>query len=326
VLGSEEKILQEFFGHGPITSFLKDPEVNEVLVNSYDEIWIERSGDLSRTEMAFTSEESLRRYMRRLLAARGRKIDNLSPFADCVTEDGFRLHAVISPISRRGTCLSIRKPKTGGWNLDSLSSIGALSKDCAKYLAAAVADKKNIFLCGGTGSGKTSLLGALLSQVTPTERIICLEDIAEIQCSHPHFIQMEARSANQEGEGEQNLRRLLRESLRMRPDRLVIGESRGDEALDLLMALNTGHAGSMGTIHANSPRDALARLELLAMLGAKNLSEGAVKSLIASAIHVVVCLSRIEGKRKVSSIAELKGVDAGCYRLKELFHSEMDSF
>ncbi|MGZ3662428.1 MAG: CpaF family protein, partial [Bdellovibrionota bacterium] len=180
-----------------------------------------------------------------------------------------------------------------------------------------VAEKKNIFVCGGTGSGKTSLLGALLAEVPPTQRILALEDVAELRVNHPHFLSLEARPPNQEGEGELPLARLLRESLRMRPDRLVIGECRGPEALDLLMALNTGHRGSLGTIHANSARDALHRLETLALLGAENLREGAVKTLVASSIHVVVHLEKGPQGRRLTGIAEVKGLEGGNYLLKE---------
>lgn len=314
----EERVLEEFFGDGPLADLLVDREISELLVNGRGEIWVERGTGLTRTGRTFSSEEALRLYARRLLSARGRKVDQLSPFADCVTGEGNRVHVVIAPVSKQGTCLSIRKPRLEGWSLGALAGQGAMSPACEAYLRAAVLERKNLFVCGGTGTGKTSLLGALISEAPASERMLCLEDISEIRSTHPHLLQLEARPPNQEGEGEQSLRRLLQESLRMRPDRLIVGECRGAEALDLLMALNTGHAGSMGTIHANSARDALSRLELLALLGSGNLREGAVKSLIASAVQIVIFLEKGGGRRRIAGVAEVKGVDSGCYLLKEM--------
>lgn len=316
-LNPGEPVLEEFFGDGPLKALLADPDVTEILVNGPDAIWFEREGVLSKTDLRFSSEESLRRYARRLLSGAGRKIDQLSPFSDCIAGNGTRVHVAIPPVAKNGYCLSIRKPRTGGWTLDSLFERGFLDQGQMAYLREALSARKNLFLCGGTGSGKTSLLGALVSEVSPQQRLICLEDVAEVSSVHPHFLTLEARPANQEGEGEQSLRRLLREALRMRPDRLIIGECRGPEALDLLMALNTGHSGSMGTIHANSPRDALGRLEMLALLGAENLSDRAVKSLIASSVHVIIHIERSRGARKIASISELAGVDGGTYLLRE---------
>lgn len=313
-----ERLLDEYFGDGPLVSLLDDPTVTEILVNGSDEIWAERSGVLERTGLSFSSDESLRRYTRRLLAYAGRKVDHLSPFSDCMGPNGTRIHAVIPPISKKGVCLSIRKLRVGGWTLDTLLSCGFLEPSHLAYLRSALLHRKNIFVSGGTGTGKTSLLGALIGEVSPQQRVICLEDVTEITTSHPHTLALEARPANQEGEGAQSLRRLLREALRMRPDRIVVGECRGPEALDLLMALNTGHAGSMGTIHANSTRDALSRLELLALLGAENLSDRAVKSLIASSVQVIIHIERKEGRRKVASISELTGVDGGTFLLREI--------
>jgi pilus assembly protein CpaF len=227
------------------------------------------------------------------------------------------VHVAAPPISRRGLCLSLRKPAREPWTLDRFVAGGAMSAAAAALLRGFVLEKRNIFVCGGTGSGKTSLLGGLLAEVPFHQRIIALEDVAELRVNHPHFLAMEARPANQEGEGALPLSRLLRESLRMRPDRLVIGECRGAEALELLMALNTGHGGSLGTIHANSPRDALHRLETLALLAAENLREGAVKSLVASSIHVVVHLEKGSAGRRLTGISEVKGVEGGTYLLRE---------
>ncbi len=316
-LSSSEHELEEFFGHGPLRGLFDDESVTEILVNGPREIWAERRGKLEPVNGAFAGEESLRRYARRILSAHGRKVDQRSPFADAVLDGGIRVHVAAPPISRKGICLSIRKPSREAWTLTRLEASGAFSAPTTSMLQQLVRARKNIFVCGGTGSGKTSLLSALVEEAHHGERILALEDVAEIRVHHPHFLSLEARPANQEGEGEISLPKLLRETLRMRPDRIVMGECRGAEALDLLMALNTGHPGSMGTIHSNSPRDALQRLELLALLAAENLRESAVRALIASCIHVVVHLERTGNGRRVSSIAEVKGVDNGVYLLRE---------
>lgn len=301
-----------------LDAVMADPSVTEILVNGPDEIWTESAGQLTRTGLRFAGEESLRRWVRNILSERGRKVDHCSPFADCTLPDGSRIHVAAPPVARRGLCLSIRKFPALPWSLRALEEKGSLSPALHLYLRNAVREKKNIFLSGGTGTGKTSLLGALLREAAPWERIVALEDIAEIQVEHPHFLSLEARPANQEGEGEVGLRRLLKEALRMRPDRLVIGECRGPEALELLLALNTGHGGSMGTIHANSPRDALQRLETLALLAAENLGEQALKNLISGGVQVVVQLERNGRGRKVAAVSEIKGVDGGRFLLKEV--------
>lgn len=318
-LASSESEIEEFFGHGPLRPLFDDESVTEILVNGPGEIWAERRGGLCRVEGSFSGEESLRRYARRLLSSHGRKADQRTPFADAVLAGGIRLHVAVPPVSRNGLCLSIRKPPRNSWTLDGLEKAGAFSAPITERLRELVKERKNIFVCGGTGTGKTSLLSALLSEAGQGERILALEDVAELRVKHPHFLSLEARPANQDGEGELPLPKLLREALRMRPDRIVMGECRGPEALDLLMALNTGHPGSMGTIHSNSARDALQRLELLALLSAENLREGALRSLIASCIQVVIHLERAPaGGRRISSIAEVKGVDGGTYLLREI--------
>jgi pilus assembly protein CpaF len=317
-LNLSEPELEEYFGHGPLAAFFTDESVTEILVNGPAEIWVERNGTLERIALNFKNEESLRRYIRRLLSQAGRKVDLQAPFADAVLADGSRLHVAGPPIAKRGYCLSIRKFSKCPWSLARLEASGSLTAKSSALLRSLVKNRKNILVAGGTGTGKTSLLGALLGEVAVSERTVLLEDIAEIKANHSHLISLEARPANQEGEGEINLKRLLREALRMRPDRLVVGECRGAEALDLLLALNTGHHGSMATIHANSPREALARLETLALLAAENLREGAVKSLVAGSVQFVAQLARTENGRKLVSLAEIKGVDGEKYLLKEL--------
>lgn len=301
-----------------LAGLLGDPAVTEILVNGPGEIWAEKEGALSLTGLSFAGEEPLRRWVRGFLSERGRKVDHASPFADCSLADGSRAHVVAPPVSRRGLCVSIRKFPEEPWSLSALRERGAFSAGCEAYLMEAMAARKNIFLSGSTGSGKTSLLSALLAEVPFHERIISLEDIAEIKTSHPHFLAMEGRPPNQEGEGRIELRRLLREALRMRPDRIVVGECRGAEALDLLLALNSGHHGSLGTIHANSPRDALQRLETLALLAGENLGTQALQNLILGGLQIVVQLGRVNGRRRVTSVAEVKGVDGGRFLLKEL--------
>ena len=317
-LGPSPDEEEEIFGHGPLRELLGDPTVTEILVNGPNAIWAERNGALHLTSLSFRSEESLRQYVRRILSARGRKVDHRSPCADATLEDGSRLHVVIPPVAKAGICLSIRKFPTAPWTLNDLVTRGALSPARAAYLREAVRAKKNLFLSGGTGTGKTSLLAALLAEAAPHERLVALEDVAEIRTLHPHFVSLEGRPANQEGEGEISLRRLLKEALRMRPDRIVFGECRGDEALDLLLALNSGHQGSMGTVHANSPREALQRLETLASLGAANVQENALKALVLGGVQVVVQLERSERGRRVSAIAEVKGLDGGRFLLREI--------
>lgn len=314
---ASESELSEFFGHGPLEELFANQDITEILVNGPAQIWAEKSGRLELQQNKFSCEDALKRYVRKILAAKGRKVDQRAPFVDCVMEDGSRVHVAIPPSSKNGICLSIRKFRKEGWKLVDLLGSQMFSVECFEYLQKSILAKKNIFVCGGTGSGKTSLLGALIGEVSPFERIIALEDISEIKTNHPHFISLEARPENLEGEGEVTIKKLLKESLRMRPDRIVVGECRGVEALDLSLALNTGHRGSMATIHANSPRDALCRLETLALLAAENLSERAVKQMIGASVDIVIHLERAKG-RKISSIAEIKGVDQGNYLLKEV--------
>ena len=313
----EESSLDEYFGDGPLQTLLADPEITEILVNGAQEIWTERAGKLTKTALNFSGDDSLRRYVRRMLAAQGKKIDHLQPFSDATIHNRFRVHVAMSPIAELSTLLSIRKFPEKSWSLRELAAKGMFTAMQLQFLQTAIRERKNIFVSGQTGAGKTTLLSALISEVDPNERIIALEDISELKSEHPHFLKMQTRLANSEGEGEINLRRILKESLRMRPDRLVIGECRGEEALDLILALSSGHLGSMGTIHAGSPREALQRLEMLAVLGRSNISEFAVKALIASAVHIILQVQRCSDSRKLVSICEVKGQDSGAFLLRE---------
>lgn len=314
----DEDRMRALFANGPLEPLLADASITEILVNGFNTIFVEREGKIEASGVSFLGDDWLRLWVKRILAEQNRRIDQASPFADATLSDGSRVHIAFPPIAKSGVCVSIRKSSPIPWTLDRLSRNGSYSPHHLKFLLEAIRQRKNVFISGGTGSGKTSLLSALLSECSPAERIVALEDIAELRPNHPHFLSLESRSANQEGRGEIPIHRLLREALRMRPDRLVVGECRGAEALDVLMALNTGHSGSMATIHANSPRDALRRLETLALLKSENLSETALRNLILGAVNVVVQLSRANGKREICSIAEVKGLDAGTLLLREI--------
>jgi pilus assembly protein CpaF len=312
----QRNLLAEYFGHGPLEKFFADENVTEILVNSAQDIWVERFGRLEKTEASFLSASSLDRYARRLLLSCGRRVDRKNPFADARLADGSRLCAVIEPAVRDGMHLAIRKFQRERQSLAALEAGGSFSRKARNLLEGFVREGKNIFISGGTGSGKTTLLNALASIVPAEERIITLEDITELQIAHPHVVQLEARPPNAEGEGEIDIRSLLCRALRLRPDRLIMGECRGKEALDLLQALNTGHRGSMGTIHANSAREALARLEMLSLMEARNLNPESIRQYIVSAVHVIVHLERKDGFRLVQSIHELRGVQEGVYLLR----------
>lgn len=300
-----------------IHQLLEEPSISEILFNGIGSCWVEKDGALQPLEMGSFEEEEVRAWVRSLLSGQGRRIDFLQPYADGTLSCGSRLHVVGPPVTK-GIFLSIRKKVIQLPNLENMYGAGFLSSPQKEYLERAILERKNIFLSGGTGTGKTTLLSALVQQVSKTERIIALEDVSEIQTRHPHFFSMLTRESNQEGEGEISLLDLLKQTLRMRPDRVILGECRGIEALPLLLMLNTGHAGSMGTIHANSPRESLHRLETLALLKAQNIHLESIRRLIVGGIHVVVQLKKEGQKRSVSAICEVKGFDGGNYLLKEI--------
>jgi pilus assembly protein CpaF len=300
------RIVRDSVGLGPLEVLLADPAVEEVMVNGPDRVYVERRGLLEETEVRFESEEDLRNAIERILAPLGRRIDELSPMVDARLADGSRVNVVIPPLAIDGPALSIRRFGANRPDPNRLVEIGTLSPEQRCHLEAAVAERRSVLVSGGTGSGKTTLLNALSSFIAPGERVVTIEDAAELRLQQPHVVRLESRPAGVEGRGEVTIRDLLRNALRMRPDRIVIGEVRGVEALDLLSALNTGHDGALSTVHANSPRDALSRLETLALMAGVGLPHAAVAEQVRRGIDLVVHLQRQpDGSRRVTEIAEI---------------------
>lgn len=318
-----EAVLSETFGLGPLDTLLQDPFVSDVLVNHHDEVYIERHGRLIRTPICFADEAHLLRIIHRLAGRVGRRIDESSPMVDARLEDGSRVHAVIQPLALRGPTLSIRRFGRNVMQLDALVEHAAMSDEMAEFLRRAVEARVGILISGGTGAGKTTLLNAVSAAIGKEERIVTIEDAAELRLQHPHFISLETRPDNAEATGRVSIRDLVRTSLRMRPDRIIVGEVRGDEVLDMLQAMNTGHPGSMTTIHANSARDALSRLEMMIGLSGQHVSLPVLRRYIAAGIGLLVHVARLAGGiRRVTQIAELAGVKEGEYKLRELFRFE----
>ena len=290
----------------PIISFLDAPEVSEIMVNSPDEIWIERKGRVERTTSRFESADALMSAINNISQFVKRRINEETPTMDARLPDGSRIHAILPPCARKGICLDIRKFSKDALTVEKLIEFGSLNASALEFLKACTHTKKNIIVSGGTGSGKTSLLNAASSLIPNNDRIIVIEDSAELQLQQDHVLLLESKAADKNGKGEVNIRELLRSTLRLRPDRIVIGEIRGGEALDFLQALNTGHGGSMGTIHANSPVDALSRLETLTLFAGVELPLKAIRSQVTSAIDIIIQTSRYhDGSRKISHISEV---------------------
>jgi pilus assembly protein CpaF len=307
-----EYILRETVGLGPLEELLDDPRVEEVMVNGPDRVYVERGGRIERTEVVFGSERALRDAIERILAPLGRRVDELSPMADARLGDGSRVNVIIPPLSVDGPALSIRRFTAARPDPDELVASGTLTPELRELLADAVRDRRSILISGGTGSGKTTLLNALSSYIDPLERVVTIEDAAELRLRQPHVVRLESRPASVEGRGEVTIRDLLRNALRMRPDRIVIGEVRGAEALDLLTALNTGHDGALSTVHANSPEDALRRIETLALMAGIGLPHEAIRSQVRRGIELVVHLERdIEGARRVVAVGEVAAIAGG---------------
>lgn len=302
VLEVYEALRRDVVGAGPLEPLLRTPGVTDVLVNGADEVHLDRGAGLERTSVRFPDEASVRRLAQRLAALGGRRLDDATPYADLRLPDGTRFHAVLAPLARPGTLISLRVPRSRTFTVDELVDAGTLTDDTARLLRAIVEARLAFLVSGGTGSGKTTLLAALLTHVDPAERVVVVEDASELRPGHPHVVALEGRPANIEGAGAVEVRTLVRQALRMRPDRLVVGEVRGAEVVDLLAALNTGHEGGCGTVHANSAVDVPARIEALAL--AAGLHRDAAHSQLASAVHVVIHLARgPDGVRRLRQVA-----------------------
>jgi pilus assembly protein CpaF len=307
-----EYILRETIGLGPLEKLLADPQVEEVMVNGPGHVYVERGGRIERTEISFGSDRALRDAIERILAPLGRRVDELSPMADARLAEGSRVNVIIPPLSVDGPALSIRRFTAARPDPDELVASGTLTRELRELLAGAVAGRRSILISGGTGSGKTTLLNALSSYIDRSERVVTIEDAAELRLRQPHVVRLESRPASVEGRGEVTIRDLLRNALRMRPDRIVIGEVRGAEALDLLTALNTGHDGALSTVHANSPEDALRRIETLALMAGIGLPHEAIRAQLQRGIELVVHLARDrEGARRVVALGEVTAVAGG---------------
>jgi pilus assembly protein CpaF len=318
-----ERVVRLATGLGPLDPLLADPRVDEVMVNGPGEVWVERAGRLEPAAVRFASEAELMHAIERILAPLGRRVDEASPMCDARLADGSRVNVVIAPLALGGPCVTIRKFRRHGFSLEDLVRGGTLAGPLAEFLAAAVRSRATVLVSGGTGSGKTTTLNALSGAIPDGERIVTIEDAAELRLRQRHVVRLESRPANVEGRGEVSIRQLVRNALRMRPDRIVVGEVRGAEALDMLQALNTGHDGSLTTVHANSPEDALRRVETLALMAGVGLPHSAVREQVASALDLVVHQARAaDGARRVESVAEVVRVAGGAgtreiYRLRD---------
>jgi pilus assembly protein CpaF len=301
-------VADDMAGYGPLEPLLQDPHLTEIMVNGPGEVFVEAGGRLFPVPVRFRDERHLRHIVQLMIAPLGRRLDDSAPMVDARLPDGSRVHAIIPPLSLRGTCLTIRRFRPEPWTLEALMERQALSPTMAAFLRAAVAARLNILIAGGTGSGKTSLLTALALAIPPGERLVTIEDMAELRLPRPNLVALEARPPGAEGRGEVTIRQLLRNALRMRPDRILVGEARGDEVLDMLQALNTGHPGSLTTVHANSPEDALARLESLALLAGTPVGLRTLREHLLGVIDLILYLARDPGgTRRVHAIAQLPG-------------------
>jgi pilus assembly protein CpaF len=314
------QVLDEIFGLGPIEPLMQDAEISDILVNTYKQVYIERFGKLEPTDVRFQDDRHLLQVIDRIVSAVGRRIDDSSPMVDARLADGSRVNAIIKPLAIDGPHLSIRKFKRDALSGDDLLAKESLTDAMLELLKGIVRARLNVIISGGTGAGKTTLLNILSSFIPPSERIVTIEDSAELQLKQPHVVRLETRPANIEGTGEVSQRLLLINALRMRPDRIIMGECRGGEAVDMLQAMNTGHDGSITTIHANTPRDALSRVETMVSMASLDLPDKAVRQQIASAIQVVIQVSRLsDGSRKLIQIAEISGMEGDIITMQDIF-------
>ena len=315
-----KQVLDEIFGLGPLEPLVQDPTVSDILVNTFKQVYIERNGRLERTDVRFQDDRHLLQVIDRIVSAVGRRIDDSSPMVDARLPDGSRVNAIIKPLAIDGPHLSIRKFKRDALSGEDLLRTESLTEPMLELLRACVKARLNILISGGTGAGKTTLLNVLSSFIPTNERIVTIEDSAELQLRQPHVVRLETRPRNIEGEGEVSQRLLLVNALRMRPDRIIMGEVRGGEAVDMLQAMNTGHDGSLTTLHANSPRDALSRLETMISMASLDLPEKAMRQQIASAIQIVIQVTRLsDGTRKISQISEIAGMEGDVITMQDIF-------
>ncbi len=319
------EIADDILGHGPLERLLADDSVTEIMVNGPFDIWVERQGRLYETTVRFNDDSHLRRIINKMVAQIGRRIDESSPMVDARLPDGSRVNAIIPPLSLSGPLVTIRKFSKKRLTLEDMIRLGTLSPETVDFLERCIQAELNVLISGGTGTGKTTLLNALSTSIDDSERIITIEDAAELRLNQRHVLRLEARPQNIEGEGEISIRELVRNSLRMRPDRIIVGEIRGAEALDMLQAMNTGHDGSLSTVHANSPRDALSRVETMVLMAGYELPVRAIRHHVSSALDLIAHLERLEdGSRKVTQITEVLRMESDVITLQDLFEYKIE--
>ncbi|MEX2524211.1 MAG: ATPase, T2SS/T4P/T4SS family [Gammaproteobacteria bacterium] len=322
-----EEVLNEAVGLGPLEVLIEDESVTEIMVNKFDDIYVEREGRLTKSEVTFSSDDAVMTAIERIVSPLGRRIDESSPMVDARLRDGSRVNAIIPPLALRGPCLTIRKFAKQKLTADDMIRFGALDERMVQFLESAVKNRQNILISGGTGSGKTTLLNVLSNFIPSSERIVTVEDAAELKLVQPHLVSLEARPPNLEGKGAVPIRDLVKNCLRMRPDRIVVGECRGGETLDMLQAMNTGHDGSLTTAHANTPRDLIARIEVMVMMSGMDLPVHAIREMVASAIDIVVQQTRFsDGSRRVINITEITGVESGIVSMQDIFKYQQEGF
>jgi pilus assembly protein CpaF len=330
-LGEKQKaasyVMDEIFGYGPITTLLDDPTVSEIMVNGADSVYVEKSGKIQKTANTFRDDLHVMHTIEKIIAPLGRRVDESSPMVDARLPDGSRVNIIIPPLSIKGSTITIRKFAVDPYTLEDLISFGTLNNDMAKLLRACVRGKINIIVSGGTGSGKTTLLNVISGFIPHNERIVTIEDAAELQLQQEHVVTLESRPANIEGKGRVTIRDLVVNSLRMRPDRIIVGEVRSSEALDMLQAMNTGHDGSITTIHANNPRDTLSRIETMVMMSGMELPSRAIREQIASAINLIIQVSRFsDGTRKIVNISEITGMEGEIITLQDIYLFKQEGY